>query len=44
MIVARLLKLAVSYIRIDESVWHPDTESKVFRARFVKRLRPAEKY
>ena len=43
-IVARLLKLIVLYIRIDESVWHPNTEPKFFRRRFVKRLRPAEKF
>ena len=43
-IVARLLKLIVFYIRIDESVWHPNTEPKFFRTRFVKRLRPAEKF
>ena len=43
-IVARLLKLIVLYIRIDESVWHPNTEPKFFRTRFVKRLRPAEKF
>ena len=34
----------VLYIRIDESVWHPNTEPKFLRARFVKRLRPAEKF
>ena len=43
-IVARLLKLTVLYIRIDESVWHPNIEPKFFRTRFVKRLRPAEKF
>ena len=43
-IVARLLKLIVLYIRIDESVWHPNTEPKFFRTAFVKRLRPAEKF
>ena len=42
--VARLLKLIVLYIRINESVWHPNTEPKFFRTRFVKRLRPAEKF
>ena len=42
-IVARLLKLIVLYICIDESVWHSNTELKFFRTRFVKRLRPAEK-
>ena len=25
-------------------VWHPHTEPKYSRARFVKRLRPAEKF
>ena len=40
----RLLKLIVLYICIDESVWHPNTEPKFFRTRFVKRLRPAEKF
>ena len=34
----------VLYIHIDESVWHQNTEPKLFRARFVKRLRPVEKY
>ena len=29
------------YIRINESVWHPNTEPKTFRTMFVKRLRPA---
>ena len=43
-IVGRLLKLTVLYIRIDESVWHPNTEPKCFRTRFVKRLRAAEKF
>ena len=43
-IVSRLLKLIVLYIRIDESVWHPNTEPNFFRTRFVKRLRPAEKF
>ena len=43
-IVDTLLKLIVLYIRIDESVWHPNTEPKFFRRRFVKRLRPAEKF
>ena len=43
-IVARLLKLIVLYIRIDESVWHPNTEPKFFRTRFVKRLGPVEKF
>ena len=43
-IVARLLKLTVLYIHIYESVWHPNTEPKVFRTRFVKRLRPVEKF
>ena len=42
--VARLLKLIVLYICIDESVRHPNTEPKFFRIRFVKRLRPAEKF
>ena len=41
-IVARLLKLIVLYTCIDKSVWHPNTEPKFFRTRFVKRLRPAE--
>ena len=36
-IVARLLKFIVLYIRIDESVWHPNTKPKFFRRRFVKR-------
>ena len=36
-IVARLLKLVVLYIHIDKSVWHPNTEPKFFRTRFVKR-------
>ena len=27
-----------------EKVWHPHTEPKYSRARFVKRLRPAEKF
>ena len=43
-ILDRLLKLIVLYICIDESVWHPNTEPKFFRTRFVKRLRPAEKF
>ena len=43
-IVARLLNLIVLYIRIDESVWHPNTELNFFRTRFVKRLIPAEKF
>ena len=35
----------VLYIRIDESVWHPNTEPKFFRTRFVKkRLGSAEKF
>ena len=42
--VARLLKLIVLYIRIDESVWHPNTEPTFFRTRFVKRLKTAEKF
>ena len=44
MIVDRLLKLTVLYIRIDESVWHPNIESKCFRTRFGKRLTAAEKF
>ena len=36
-IAARLLKLIVLYIHIDESVWPPNTELKFFRTRFVKR-------
>ena len=32
----------VLYIGIDDSVWHPNTEPKCFRTRFVKRLKPAE--
>ena len=43
-IVPRLLKLTVLYIRIDESVWHPNTEPNFFRTRFVKRLIPAERF
>ena len=39
-----MLKLIVLYIRINESVWHPNTEPKFFTTRFVKRLRPAEKF
>ena len=35
-IVVRLLRLIVLYIRIDKSVWHPNTEPKLFRTRFVK--------
>ena len=27
---ARLLKLTVSYIHVDESVWHPNTEPRFF--------------
>ena len=42
-IAARFLKLTVSNIHIDESVWHPDTEPRFFRLRFVKSLTPAEK-
>ena len=44
LIVARLLKLIVLYIFIDESVWHLNTEPNFFRARFVERLRPVEKF
>ena len=36
------MKLIVLYIRIYESVWHPNTKPKFFRTKFVKRLRPAE--
>ena len=43
-IIGRLPKLTVSYIYIDESVWHPNTMPKCFRTRFVKRLRAAEKF
>ena len=43
-IVARLQKFRVLYICIHESVWHPNTEPKFFNTRFVKRLRPAEKF
>ena len=44
MIVGRLLKLTVSYIRIDESVWHPNIEPKCFRTKFAKQLRAADKF
>ena len=43
-IVARLLKRRMLYICIDESVWYPNTEPKFFRTRFLKRLRPVEKF
>ena len=43
-IVARILKLTVMYICINESVWHPNTELRFFRIKFVKRLGPAEKF
>ena len=39
-----MLKLTVSYIRIDESVWHPNIEPKCFRIKFAKKLRTAEKF
>ena len=42
-IVARLLKLIVLYICINESVWHPNSDPKLFRTRFLKRLKLAEK-
>ena len=35
-VTARLLKLTVSKIHIEESVWHPNTEPRFFRTRFVK--------
>ena len=37
-IVARLLKLIVLHIRVNESVWHANTKPKYFSARFVKDL------
>ena len=43
-IVARLLKLIVLYIGINESAWDPNNEPKIFRTRFLKRPGPAEKH
>ena len=41
---SQFAELIVLYIRNDESVWHPNTEPKLFRTRFLKRRRPAEKF